>query len=471
MFHVHLIKKNLSIPKDDICYLIGENGKKYLKKKTGIIDSLVEVDSVPGLEKIEEYATIDIPKINIWVVSEVICFLKKMYEFHKSEGTVVLFYNEKEKTFNIGFPKQGNSPTSSLYKNGNLITPDGYIRVGTFHSHSDFGAFHSGTDHKDESEFDGLHITIGHVNTELYSISASIVINKKRFMLDPLDYMEGITKVNPVLDYSNIPEYINAFILSNKNTTDKNVKQVIEHLQKTFKPIEKDRGGYKFNGKLNVKKFNKAFIDKYYEETKWNGWGRGETNAWSAKTGHWEGNRFVPYSKRATDLKEKNQKIINTVMKEEYNEGIVSINTNMDADRLAFTQLTTDDFLNSSPETDIQSFQKMAEKLKTGIEDTYTCDYCEHRDDKHALEMLKQGDGSLGIDEEEATEYIEDLMCTTCLHISKKLNTFPDSNEMGEIFVVDNYTPVYDNKELVLDEDSDAYLNVKDFTKNPCLIG
>ena len=71
---------------------------------------------------------------------------------------------------------------------------EGYLRVGTIHSHCDFGAFHSGTDINDEADFDGLHVTFGHNNRDIFTISASIVVNNIRKSVEPMDFIEGVEK-------------------------------------------------------------------------------------------------------------------------------------------------------------------------------------------------------------------------------------------------------------------------------------
>jgi len=71
-------------------------------------------------------------------------------------------------------------------------SPEGYITVASVHSHCSFSAFHSGTDIADEEYIEGLHITIGDVDEDHFSLVASIVSNRKRFKVDPLDFISGI---------------------------------------------------------------------------------------------------------------------------------------------------------------------------------------------------------------------------------------------------------------------------------------
>jgi hypothetical protein len=71
------------------------------------------------------------------------------------------------------------------------------LPVGTIHSHCDFGAFHSGTDHEDESTFDGLHVTFGDITkSEGMSVSVSLVVHNMRCSVSPLLYLEGIVCPN-----------------------------------------------------------------------------------------------------------------------------------------------------------------------------------------------------------------------------------------------------------------------------------
>jgi len=67
--------------------------------------------------------------------------------------------------------------------------------IGTIHSHCDFSAFHSGTDQADESTFDGIHITLGHVNRNDFSIVASLAFSDNRFPKAIADVCEGLPAV------------------------------------------------------------------------------------------------------------------------------------------------------------------------------------------------------------------------------------------------------------------------------------
>lgn len=191
MFPIHILKDSTSkIPKDDICYLIAKNGI-FVKKKLGLIESLTPVDEIPFLKKeVDPYATMKIPKIPKITFAQVLAFFKKVYELHQSESEAYLYYNASKEEYTVRIPHQKVSYASCKSIRGK--TPKGYQIVCSIHSHANFGAFHSGTDISDEEYFEGLHITVGNVDDDEFSVVASIVSNRVRFKSDPLDCIEGL---------------------------------------------------------------------------------------------------------------------------------------------------------------------------------------------------------------------------------------------------------------------------------------
>lgn len=188
------------LPDDDACYIVSKY--IYLKKRSGLIDSMVKVDSIDMGEILPEYATMNLPKIKAKIFGRVQGFFKMIYRKHKSEAGVILNLkthpqNEKLKKIDYTVPHQRVSGGGCKYQ---IVIDPSYVNCGTIHSHSNFGAFHSGTDINDERYFDGLHITVGHNDQERISISACIVVNGKRIKVNPLNYIEGIQHVEKIRD-------------------------------------------------------------------------------------------------------------------------------------------------------------------------------------------------------------------------------------------------------------------------------
>ena len=188
--NVYIYDKEQGLPPDDICYIIGKGGA-YLKKKLDLIESLTPVDRISFLDEVDTYAKINIPKIPVNLMANIIGFFRKVYELHKSESIVLLYYNKKEKTYKLYVPEQEVTAAGLDYKTDKTI--QNHILVGTVHSHASMSAFHSGIDDRDERRFDGLHITIGKVNDpEFFDISVSIVVNGMRQRMTADSYVEKV---------------------------------------------------------------------------------------------------------------------------------------------------------------------------------------------------------------------------------------------------------------------------------------
>jgi hypothetical protein len=182
------------LPEDDACYIISKY--IYLKKRTGLIDSMVRVDSINMAEELPEYAKMKLPKIKAKTFGKVVGLFKMVFgKYHSESGVIMnlLSHPDKPELKKIDYtiPHQRVSAAHCKYA---IVTDPSYLNCGTIHCHSDFGAFHSGTDENDERYFDGLHITVGHIDLDYVSIAACIVINGKRVKVDPRQYIEGITQ-------------------------------------------------------------------------------------------------------------------------------------------------------------------------------------------------------------------------------------------------------------------------------------
>jgi hypothetical protein len=201
MFPIYLADRRKMDPKDDICYIVAKNGL-FLKKKLGIMESVTPVSDIPDLEHmVVPYAKMKLSKIPKQIFCSIFSLFRKVYQEYRSECVVLLFYNEKKKKFRVGVPYQKVSFTGTeCVKMG---SPQGYITVASIHSHCSFSAFHSGTDIADEEYIEGLHITIGDVDEDQFSLVASIVSNRKRFKVDPLDFINGIGKCLVSEEYKN----------------------------------------------------------------------------------------------------------------------------------------------------------------------------------------------------------------------------------------------------------------------------
>lgn len=198
-YPVHIYHEGMELPEEGIYFLVAGNGI-WLHKDMPTFRGFVPVDNISVLQDLnaKDFIVCKLPKIPtrcVWRIKE---FFRQVVDKHRAEACTVLYFNENNNDWRVHIPIQQVSHGGVQYRRVGITHLEGmedYTPVGTIHSHCDFGAFHSGTDHSDEESFDGLHITFGHNDKDEFTISASYVLNGERFKLDPMDCLEGIEPV------------------------------------------------------------------------------------------------------------------------------------------------------------------------------------------------------------------------------------------------------------------------------------
>lgn len=202
MFPIIVNDGQTPFPEDDIYYIICKEGV-YLKKKLGVMESIAPVKTISILKSIETMAKMHVRKIPATKAQQIINFFKAVYKEYYGEAIVLLFYNQELKKYKIICPKQEVSGGGADYNKAIVI--DGWDMIGTIHSHAAMSAFHSGIDDKDEESFDGLHITFGNMRDDDISVSASIVANGFRVIVDPRDYINQMFLTVDIDEEEKIP--------------------------------------------------------------------------------------------------------------------------------------------------------------------------------------------------------------------------------------------------------------------------
>lgn len=196
LFPVLVYEDGMDLPKEGTYFVVAGNGL-WMHKDTGIVSAFVPVETVSVLDDFDAKAMVscNLPKVPTKFVWQIKKFFQEVVEKHRSEANVLLFYSREEEQYKLHVPEQVVSHAGVRYLRSGITQREGYesyLRVGTIHSHCDFGAFHSGVYIDDEEDFDGLHCTFGHNNKEEFTISASLVVNGHRVKVDPRKYLEGI---------------------------------------------------------------------------------------------------------------------------------------------------------------------------------------------------------------------------------------------------------------------------------------
>ncbi len=125
-----------------------------------------EEDFGEGIIALQEEALYTMPAIPNVIVKKLDEFFRLIFAQHGTESIVLLTYDtEKEGSDGWGIlvPEQTNTPAHCSYDPDSIVDlkGDNILIVGSVHSHPEMPAYASGTDHNDQADFDGIHITYG----------------------------------------------------------------------------------------------------------------------------------------------------------------------------------------------------------------------------------------------------------------------------------------------------------------------
>jgi proteasome lid subunit RPN8/RPN11 len=205
---IYVCEDDCELPKEGTYYILAKNGifahKDYAEQRKFL---RADFDDLKWLGRIQTRVRFELPKIPVDVIFKTLTFFRRVWYEHHAEAAVVLYFNKDKKEYYVRCPRQEVSGGGVRYGtfDGREDTVErdfesemrskGFVKVGTIHSHCNFSAYHSGVDTNDESVWpDGVHITLGHVDKDNFSVAASLVMNNNRFQVDPTSITEGLTQ-------------------------------------------------------------------------------------------------------------------------------------------------------------------------------------------------------------------------------------------------------------------------------------
>ena len=197
LFKKHFVEtqEQLDKIKDKYCYLVGANGV-FLKKENPIFKIIQECSItkeeklfVDGLLEIEPKAVIKVTNFDKEFEDSLLGFFRWSSKENDSEVMVYLYYSHTKKTKWLAIPPTQVVSSASVDYGEQPETPKDYIVAGTAHSHVDLAAHHSTTDHKDQSDLDGIHITIGKVNDKVPDVNARLYVRGEHYDIANEDIM------------------------------------------------------------------------------------------------------------------------------------------------------------------------------------------------------------------------------------------------------------------------------------------
>ena len=167
-----------------------------------IVDASDEIE----LDVLTQSAWFNLPKIPYSIYAKVEAFLRAVDDAQHTEAIVLLTfdpsYGKNPDGWGVLVPTQKNTAADCDYSPESIMEekPEDVVVVGSIHSHPGMSAYASGTDHKDQAHFDGIHLTMGWMSskgnaTELY---AEQQMGGHAFVLDPTDVIESQPPKAPV---------------------------------------------------------------------------------------------------------------------------------------------------------------------------------------------------------------------------------------------------------------------------------
>jgi len=175
-------------------YILDADGWS-IYKRNGVSTAVIKVDSVSGLAALPQAIQFTAAKLPLELVRKVTAWFKAVFQKHRSEAVGYLYYSAAMGEWQFLPPTQTATVASAKYDEAPRLS--GWQVVGTIHSHGSMSAFHSGTDDADEANFDGVHITVGRVDS-VPEYSCSIVVQGHREVVDPATLINGMSPAEDI---------------------------------------------------------------------------------------------------------------------------------------------------------------------------------------------------------------------------------------------------------------------------------
>lgn len=198
-FPVFIKNRDFLEPGEASYSLLAGNGTFFVKNM-GLYSSSIRLDAgLPGLLNHDEGVRLRFGRVPRPLMCTILGFFRTAMRWHAGEAIVFLYYSARERSFCAKAPPQRvyrqicscGTFTEPFVEYDTCDRPQGFIKLGTIHSHCDFRACHSVTDQCDEKYEDGLHITVGRLLGDQPDISVSFVVNGIRFKLRAADVLDS----------------------------------------------------------------------------------------------------------------------------------------------------------------------------------------------------------------------------------------------------------------------------------------
>ena len=164
----------------------------------------IKDEDLYDFETVRETAEYNLPLIPRDIIDKLDEFFRLVDQQHGTESIVLLTFDPAFEGSSEGWgvlvPEQVNTSVHCKYEADSIVDqkPENVLIVGSVHSHPNMAAYASGTDHADQADFDGVHITYGwqkSVNGGATQYYIEMQIGGSSWKLDPDDVFEPLNIV------------------------------------------------------------------------------------------------------------------------------------------------------------------------------------------------------------------------------------------------------------------------------------
>ncbi|MDP3985373.1 MAG: hypothetical protein Q8P82_01295 [bacterium] len=167
-------------PDEALAYIVGCNGV-FVQKRTPVYRAVVPTKELPMLAEVPQMAEYFLPSIPPHIAAQIIGFFRQVFVKHRSEALMYIAYNSETGVFRLHVPKQTATGGRCRTEEVPMDSQDGFMWIGTVHSHASMSAFHSGIDKHEEETFDGIHTTVGYLDRKRVDIISTLSVSGQRF--------------------------------------------------------------------------------------------------------------------------------------------------------------------------------------------------------------------------------------------------------------------------------------------------
>lgn len=189
-----------------IKYTVSEFTGSLLKVVNNMVGRSIAIAEEPfpsdQFAAVKTEAYYSLPKIPYSLIEKLDEFFRVVDAQHGTESIVILTFDpnvDDSSGWGVLVPEQSNTSVHCKYDADSIafLKPDHVMIVGSVHSHPGMAAYASGTDHADQADFDGIHITFGWqktVNNGATQYYAEMQLSGNAYKLD----------IDDVIEFSNV---------------------------------------------------------------------------------------------------------------------------------------------------------------------------------------------------------------------------------------------------------------------------